>query len=66
MEVVLSTDGEPVHSPTATEQTTDQGAGFLATDPPIGVCSTIVADSGYPDLVQSQFLVGLDLSFPVT
>ena len=45
----LSIDGEPVHSPIAAEQTANQGAGFLATDPPIGVCSTIVEDFGCPD-----------------
>ena len=66
MRVGLSTDGEPVHSPIAAEQTADQGAAFLATDPPIGVCSTIAENSRSPDMVQRQFLVGSDLSFPVT
>nr|POE62451.1 hypothetical protein CFP56_26382 [Quercus suber] len=44
----------------------EKGAVFLVVDPPIGVPSTIAEDSGCPNLVQRQFLVGSDLSFPVT
>lgn len=40
VEVGLSTDRELAHSPTATEQIGDQGAGFLVVDPPIVVRST--------------------------
>ena len=66
VEVGLCTDSAPVHSPTAAEQTADQGARFLDVDPSIGIRSTLVEDSGSPDLVQCQFLVGSNLSFPVT
>lgn len=65
MEVVFRTNGEPIHSPIAAKQTADQRAGFLAANPPIGVHLTIIEDSGCPDLVQSQFLVGSNLSFLV-
>ncbi|KAK9997961.1 hypothetical protein SO802_017564 [Lithocarpus litseifolius] len=60
VEVGLSTESELVNSPIAAAQTDDQGARFLDTNPPVGIRSTYVADSGCPDLVQSQFLVALD------
>nr|POE89208.1 hypothetical protein CFP56_57129 [Quercus suber] len=66
VEAVLSANREPIHSLDVTNQTVDQGVGFLVAYTTFGARSTIVENSGCPILVESQLLVGSNLNIPVS